>query len=163
MITENKYVVKGEAKNIPLQAFNISGSEIDLTSATIIFSVKASVSDVSPLFTRKNTAAGGNDNEVEITSASDGLFLVKLSTVNTSSLSIQSYPYTVTVNDGTSYITHSGFLVVQQSVYDGSSVPRTSGTTAQRPTLTSDYADIGVGYFDTDIDSKIWWNGTNWV
>lgn len=161
MITENKYVVKGEAKNIPLQAFNNAGSEIDLTSATITFSVKASVSDVSPLFTRKNTAAGGNDNEIEITSASDGLFLVKLSTTNTSGLSVQAYYYSVTVDDGTSYITHSGSLIVQQSVYDGASVTRTYGTTAQRPTLTT--ADIGYMYFDTTINSAIWWSGSAWV
>ena len=161
MITENKYVVKGEAKNIPLQAFNNAGSEIDLTSATITFSVKASVSDVSPLFTRKNTAAGGNDNEIEITSASDGLFLVKLSTTNTTSLSTQAYPYTVTVNDGTSYITHSGFLIVQQSVYDGASVTITYGTTAQRPSLTTN--DVGYMYYDTTIDAPVWFNGSQWT
>jgi len=161
MITSNKYVVKGESKNLPLQAFNNAGSEIDLTSATITFSVKESVSDSSPVFTRKNTAAGGNDSEVEITSASDGLFLVKLSETNTLALEVKSYYYSVTVNDGTSYITHSGSLIVQQSVYDGATVARTYGTTAQRPSLTTN--DIGFMYFDTTINSPIWWNGTSWV
>ena len=161
MITENKYVVKGESKNLPLQAFNNAGSEIDLTSASITFSVKENTSDTSPVFTRKNTAAGGNDNEIEVTSATDGLFLVKLSTANTSGLDIKAYYYSVTVNDGTSYITHSGSLIVQQSAYDGATVARTYGTTAQRPSLTT--SDIGYMYFDTDMDSPIFWNGSSWV
>lgn len=160
-LTSNLYVVKGEAKNIPLQAFNGSGAEIDLTSAKVTFTVKTSVSDTSPVFQRKNTAAGGNDNEVEITSATNGLFLVKLSQTNTLSLSVQSYYYDVQVNDGTNYVTHTGSLIVQQSVNDGATVARTYGTTAQRPTLTT--SDIGFPYFDTDLDTCIWWNGSEWV
>ena len=36
-----------------------------------------------------------------------------------------------------------------------------SGATADRPTLTVD--DVGYVYFDTDMDSPIWWSGTEWV
>jgi len=36
-----------------------------------------------------------------------------------------------------------------------------SGSTADRPTLTVD--DVGYVYFDTDMDSPIWWSGTEWV
>jgi len=44
---------------------------------------------------------------------------------------------------------------------DGSSSNgRRWGTTAQRPVLTSE--DIGFEYFDTDLGSPIWWNGTDW-
>lgn len=35
------------------------------------------------------------------------------------------------------------------------------GTTAERPILTT--ADVGYIYFDTTINSPIWWNGTEWV
>jgi hypothetical protein len=35
-----------------------------------------------------------------------------------------------------------------------------SGTTAQRPTTG---LQIGQVYFDTDLDSPIWWGGVNWV
>lgn len=34
------------------------------------------------------------------------------------------------------------------------------GTTAQRPTLTT--SDVGYMYFDTDIQSAVWWNGSAW-
>jgi len=36
-----------------------------------------------------------------------------------------------------------------------------SGPTASRPVLTTD--DVGYVYFDTDMDSPIWWNGSSWV
>ena len=36
-----------------------------------------------------------------------------------------------------------------------------SGPTADRPILTTD--DIGYVYFDTDMESPIWWNGSSWV
>lgn len=162
MITANLYVTKGESKNIPLQAFNNAGAEIDLTSATIIFTVKESYNDVSPTFTRTNTAAGGNDNQVLVTSATDGLFLAKLSQTNTLALSTKAYYYDCQVNDGTNYVTHSGSLIVQQSVGDGDIERRTSGTTAQRPTLTSNYEDVGYMYFDTTLGSPVWWDGANW-
>lgn len=35
------------------------------------------------------------------------------------------------------------------------------GTTLERPTLTIN--DVGYIYFDTDFDSPVWWNGTEWV
>lgn len=35
-----------------------------------------------------------------------------------------------------------------------------SGTTAQRPNTN---LQIGQFYFDTDLDSPIWWSGTYWV
>lgn len=161
MITQNLYVVKGEAKNFPFQAFNNAGGVIDLTSATVTFSVKESVSDTSSVFQRKNTAAGGSDTEVEVTSATDGLFLVKLSQTNTLTLSVRSYYFDCQVNDGTNYVTHSGALIVQQSVNDGATVARTYGTTAQRPTLTT--SDVGYMYFDTTINTPIWWDGSAWV
>jgi len=41
------------------------------------------------------------------------------------------------------------------------SINRSWGTTAQRPTLDAD--DIGYQYYDTDMDSPVWWNGSSWV
>lgn len=35
-----------------------------------------------------------------------------------------------------------------------------SGTTAERPVTG---LQIGQVYFDTDLDSPIWWSGVNWV
>lgn len=37
---------------------------------------------------------------------------------------------------------------------------RAWGTTAQRPVLTA--SDVGFEYYDTDIGSPVWWNGSNW-
>jgi hypothetical protein len=37
----------------------------------------------------------------------------------------------------------------------------TSGTTAARPTLAA--ADLGYTYFDTTLNSPIWWSGSAWV
>lgn len=34
-----------------------------------------------------------------------------------------------------------------------------SGTTAERPR----YPTRGMMYFDTDLNSPIWWNGSNWI
>lgn len=160
MITGNIYITKNEAKNFPFQAFNGSGGVIDLTSATVIFTVKEYVSDTVPVFQRKNTAAGGNDNEVQVTSATDGLFLVKVSQTNSNALSTKAYYFDCQVNDGTNYVTHSGSLIVQQSVYDGATIARTYGTTAQRPSLTT--SDVGYMYYDTTIDAPVWFNGSTW-
>lgn len=38
---------------------------------------------------------------------------------------------------------------------------KTKGTTSERPILTS--VDIGYEYFDTDLNSPIWWDGSNWI
>ena len=160
MITENKFVTKGGDVNIPFQAFR-AGVEIDLSSATVIFAVKEYETDTSPVFQLKNTAAGGNDNQILVVSAEDGLFLAKLTSTNTGTLSVKAYYYSIVCNDGASEITHSGSLIVQQSVNDGSVIALTYGTTAQRPSLTT--ANVGYMYFDTDLDSAIWWNGTDWV
>ena len=58
-----------------------------------------------------------------------------------------------------SVYTGCGVTVGAGSVYSNNKIP--SGPTASRPTLTVD--DVGYIYFDTDMDSPIWWNGTEWV
>lgn len=47
------------------------------------------------------------------------------------------------------------------TVINGSNTRIPNGTTAERPTLTTD--DVGYVYFDTTLNSPIWWNGTAWV
>lgn len=37
------------------------------------------------------------------------------------------------------------------------------GTTAERPVLDDSDEYIGFEYFDTDLSSPVWWNGTEWV
>jgi len=113
-LTKNLYLVKGESKNFPLQAFNNAGGVIDLSSALITMTVKESTTSTDTEFQRKNAAAGGSTTEIEATSATDGLFLAKLTRTNTLSLDVQAYYYDVTIDTGSDYISHTGSLIVQQ-------------------------------------------------
>lgn len=162
MITQNFTLVKGEAKNLPMTAKNSIGGIIDLTSASITFTCKNSYGDVSPVFTKRNTTAGGNDSQVLVVDADLGMLLVLINETSSLLLEVGTYYYDCQVNDGSTTIIYSGSLIVQQSVGDGNLTRRTSGTTAQRPTLTDAYEDIGFAYFDTTLKSPVWWEGDKW-
>jgi hypothetical protein len=63
-----------------------SGLAIDVTDAELIFSVKETEDDVSPLFQRKNENAGGSEGEIEMVDPAAGKFTVHVIPSNTSSL-----------------------------------------------------------------------------
>jgi len=163
MIVQNLWVVKGESKTMPFEALNSSGGVITLADATstVTMTIKTTTDAVDTTLQKRNTYAGGNDNEIEVTTAASGEFVVKFSSTNTTAFTVRNYSYTIVCYDGTdTYTTHAGALIVQQSVYDTASITRKYGTTAQRPTLTT--ADIGFEYYDTTIGTPIWWSGSAW-
>jgi len=74
------------------------GEIVNLTGASITFTVKESIEQtlVAEII-RQNTAAGGDDNEIEIDDAAAGLYSVKLVPVNTASLDEGGYYYDIKI------------------------------------------------------------------
>ena len=70
-----------------------NGDPVDITSASLTFSVKKNYDDSSYSFQRKNTAAGGSDAGIEILTGASGICRVKILPDNTSGLDIGSYQY----------------------------------------------------------------------
>lgn len=152
--------------------FLISG---DLTARELTFIAKKNKQLASPhIITKRNDIAGGSDSEIlatliDATTPDRTKIQVFLVPSNTNSLTLSKVYFdlistdpddsedTVTVGTGVIYITRD----VSSYYDDGSSTNhRRYGTTAQRPTLTSE--DIGFEYFDTDLQTPIWWNGSAW-
>jgi len=90
------------------------GSNPNITAASLTFTVKDAV-EGSVVFQRKNTAAGGDDTEIEITNGAGGIFVVKIIPANTSSLDINTtYYYDAEINIsnyGVKTIAHGTFTV----------------------------------------------------
>lgn len=147
----------------------------DHTARELVFIAKKNKNLASPhIITKQNEIAGGSDSEItatliDVTTPDKTKIEVFLLPVNTNSLSLPKLYFDITSTDpddaeDTETIA-TGVIYITQDVSsyydDGSSTNhRRWGTTAQRPTLTS--TDIGFEYFDTDIGSPVWWNGSAW-
>ena len=78
-----------------------SGLAVDITNASLTFSVKKKFREDNYAFQRKNTAAGGSDAEIETLTGISGVFKVKGVPDNTSDLNNGEYQYdTEMVLDG---------------------------------------------------------------
>jgi len=123
---------------------------------------------------KKNALAGGSVSEIDevlIDSVTPNKtkFQVILGPSDTENLSLQKLYFDFDSIDETDISDRqtlfTGVLYINPDVnspYQSNQNQnyRAWGTTAQRPSLT--VSDIGFEYFDTDLGSPIWWNGSNW-
>lgn len=89
----------------PFYARLSDGSAINLTGAKVWASF-ATARGATPLFTRKNTAGGGDDTQVEVTDAAAGVFYVYCTSANTTSMVVGTtygMDARVTLTDGSVY------------------------------------------------------------
>jgi hypothetical protein len=143
-------------------AKNSNGGVLDLTTAEITATFKQFSTASTSLFVRRNTAAGGGDTELKATSPTNGIYEIKIVPANTSALTIRSLCCVILITiDETAY-TETFYLKIRDNKDYGDiySYPE-RGTTAQRPTLTA--GDVGFQYFDTSLNSPIWWSGSEWL
>jgi hypothetical protein len=158
MIIINKSSNVGIIKN----AKNSNGGVLDLTTCSITATFKQFPTASTALFIRRDTTAGGGDTEIEVLADTSGIYEIKLVSANTSALTIRSLCCIVVITIDEIVYTETFYLKIKDNKDYGDiySYPE-RGTTLQRPTLTT--GDVGFQYFDTDLSSPIWWNGTEWV
>jgi len=86
----------------------------NITAAKLTFTLKDEI-EGTVLFQRKNSAAGGDDTEIEITDGSNGEFVLYIVQTNTISLDIfKTYYYDIEidlVNYGLKTVAHGEFIV----------------------------------------------------
>jgi hypothetical protein len=87
MSTSDFVVARGETKQWTLTAKNLAGVTVDITGAKVYFTVRGL--DDALVFQRKSTAAGGDNNQIEILdqvangAADRGKFVLKVTHANT--------------------------------------------------------------------------------
>lgn len=74
-----------------------SGNPVDLTLSEVVFTVKRNGTDSNILIQKKNTAAGGGDDEIEMTDPTNGKCLLKVDEVDTEDLAAGAYIYDVEI------------------------------------------------------------------
>lgn len=67
---------RGDSTNFTFTCVDGAGDPIDVTGATITFTVTDLAGDT--VFELANTAGGGSDDEIEATDADGGIFVVKV-------------------------------------------------------------------------------------
>lgn len=144
-------IPKTSTSKIVRQLFN-DNVPVDITSGSFVCTLREHPTSTDAV---SLTIAG-------ITGAlTTGWFQITITSANLSSLIKRTYYCLPVISiSGTDY--QDGFFI---KILDNKGISitsyRTKGTTAQRPTLT--IYDAGFEYFDTDLDSPFWWNGSEWV
>lgn len=156
-----KFINKNTDSAIICQAKNIKDGILTLTSASITATFKDFAEASTNLFIKKNTTAGGSDEQIEVLDATNGFFSVKVAAVNTVNLSQRNVYCIVTVVIGSVSYSDSFYVKIIENKGMSITSHAQSGATAERPTLTA--FDIGFEFFDTDLSSPVWWNGSEWV
>ena len=105
-------------------------------------------------FTKKNTAAGGGDDEVEIVNAQEGHYKVKIVAANVADWTDIEYECVVTFVIGATTYTQRFDVSITRNRF-------LSGTNEERPYLEAD--DVGYQYYDTDDETPYFWSGTGWT
>lgn len=102
-------IVRGSSKTLKLKVTDGDGNIVNLTGATVYFTVKKSVKDEHALISKSSS----NISEIEVANPTDGTALIYLIPQDTSSLGITNYTFDVWV------VLASGerFVVVQPSVF----------------------------------------------
>lgn len=155
------FINKGSDKKITFQAVNNNKGILDITGAGITFNLRESSESSTTILQKLNTVAGGGDTQIKTISAAGGVYIVYLDNSDTSNLTGETYYFESFVAISSATYKQSGYLRFPPKG-ETTTQYRTSGTTAQRPSLPSAQY-IGFRYFDTTINSPIWWSGTAWV
>jgi hypothetical protein len=100
-MTNRFEMMRGDSRDQPFRIRYRSGTSVDLTSTQIIFTVKKTEKDATALFQCKNTLAGGNETQIEMTTPLEGRFVVHISATN-SGLAVggENYWYDVQLTIG---------------------------------------------------------------
>ncbi len=98
------YLTRGRDEILDFVPKNKFHSTIDLTGLTIQFNLKASLTEATNVFEKKNTAAGGGDTQIKIVRRSFRVFIDK---TDTASLDNDKYFYEYIV-DGEKH--ESGYI-----------------------------------------------------
>ena len=116
-----KLINKSSNVSLILQAKNTSGGVLNLTGAEITVNFKQYGTDTTNLFTKRNTAAGGSDSEVEIIDAALGFYKIKILSANTSALTIRTLHVGITITISSTDYTDSLFLKIIEN--KGTGIP----------------------------------------
>lgn len=111
MIIINKSSNVGIIRN----AKNSNGGVLNLTTCSITASFKQFATATTNLFTRRNATAGGSTAEVEVLSATNGIYEIKLVPANTSGLTIRSLYCLVTITISDVDYTETFYLKIRDN------------------------------------------------
>jgi len=81
---------KGSSEDFEVVVTDQDDNPVPITNAEVIMSVKAKFEDDEYIFQRKNTAAGGDDTQIEMTDPDEGVCEIHLVPSNTSGIEIAS-------------------------------------------------------------------------
>jgi hypothetical protein len=96
-------------------AKNSNGGILNLTTCSITAAFKQSATATTNLFTRRNATAGGSTAEIEVLSATNGIYEIKLVPANTSSLTIRSLYCLVTITISDVDYTETFYLKIRDN------------------------------------------------
>lgn len=108
-----KLINKNTDCDIVLRAKSSTGTVLDLTSASITASFKEFATATTNLFTKRNTAAGGSDSEIEV--LDDGWYVIKILSDNTSSLNLRNIHCSITITISSVNYSDSFFLKILEN------------------------------------------------
>ena len=123
---------------------------------------------------KQNTLAGGGDDQITETlndsvTPNKTIFEVYLEPADTENISLQKLYFDFDSQDPDDLLDNrtlvTGVLYINPDVnspYQSNQNAnfRKWGTTAQRPSLGVD--DVGFEYYDTTLQTPVWWNGSVW-
>jgi len=95
---------RGDSYDAEITITDENGDAVDLTNAEIIFSAKKNNSNTVS-FSRKNTAAGGDATEIEMSDPTNGKFKLHIVPTNTSGLAVYTYDYDIEITISTKVYT----------------------------------------------------------
>ena len=118
MADRNIEIYRGDKRTFKVVCKDEIGAVVNIAGASIRFSAKERVSDVTYKMEKKNAAAGGADSQINITDGVNGEYEIYLVPADTQSLDIGSYEYDseLTTSGGDPYTVVRGEFVVLSEI-----------------------------------------------
>ena len=104
MTKQDVEIYRGDNRTFKVTVKDGDGNAVNITGASIIFSVKEKIGDTGYNFQKKNTAAGGGDSQIKITDAVNGIYEVYIVPTDTQTLDIGNYEYDSELTTATSKV-----------------------------------------------------------
>ena len=111
-------IYKGSNYDGVITILNENGAAVDLTNSTGIASFKRELTDDGYVFQRKNLAAGGDSNQIEMSDPSNGQMKLHIIPDNTSGLAWGQYSYDlwVKLSGGKQYTVWTDKFILDERV-----------------------------------------------
>lgn len=159
---QNKEIRRGDETDI---VFYLDG---DYSTDVFSFVVKADKSLTTARQIEKHSSDATELERLYNSTLDRTEITIHILQADTQGLSVSDYYYDLFNDTDNETPIHGRFWILAdvQTPTDNGVAPIgliTKGTTAERPTLDDSEEYIGFEYFDTDINSPIWWSGTEWV